>query len=61
MVNRWYGGIKLGTGGLVRAYGGCAGQLLLAERIELIAKKTIHFSCHFNEWAIFSMTDTTAN
>ena len=54
MVNRWYGGIKLGTGGLVRAYGGCAGQcLLLAERIELIAKKTIHFSCHFSEWAIF--------
>ncbi len=54
MVNRWYGGIKLGTGGLVRAYGGCAGQcLLLAERIELIAKKTIYFSCHFNEWAIF--------
>lgn len=54
MVNRWYGGIKLGTGGLVRAYGGCAGQcLLLAERIELIAKKKIHFSCHFNEWAIF--------
>ncbi|AUM26855.1 IMPACT family protein [Acinetobacter pittii] len=54
MVNRWYGGIKLGTGGLVRAYGGCAGQcLLLAERIELIAKKTIHFSCHFNEWSIF--------
>ncbi|ELW81448.1 MULTISPECIES: IMPACT family protein [Acinetobacter calcoaceticus/baumannii complex] len=54
MVNRWYGGIKLGTGGLVRAYSGCAGQsLLLAERIELIEKKTIHFSCHFNEWAIF--------
>lgn len=25
LVNRWYGGIKLGTGGLVRAYGGCAG------------------------------------
>lgn len=34
LVNRWYGGIKLGTGGLVRAYGGCAGQcLLLAEKI----------------------------
>ena len=54
LVNRWYGGIKLGTGGLVRAYGGCAGQcLLLAEKIELIEKKKIYFQCQFNEWAIF--------
>ncbi|CAB1212411.1 IMPACT family protein [Acinetobacter bouvetii] len=54
LVNRWYGGIKLGTGGLVRAYGGCAGQcLLLAEKIELIEKKKVHFACQFNEWAIF--------
>jgi len=54
LVNRWYGGIKLGTGGLVRAYGGCAGQcLLLAEKIELIEKKKVQFSCQFNEWAIF--------
>ena len=53
LVNRWYGGIKLGTGGLVRAYGGCAGQCLaLAEKIELIEKKTVQFACHFNEWAI---------
>lgn len=53
LVNRWYGGVKLGTGGLVRAYGGCAGQcLLLAEKIELIEKKKITFSCAFNEWAI---------
>ncbi len=53
LVNRWYGGIKLGTGGLVRAYGGCAGQcLLLAEKIELIEKKDIQFVCLFNEWAI---------
>lgn len=53
MVNRWYGGVKLGTGGLVRAYGGCAGQcLLLAEKIELIEKKTVTFACQFNEWAI---------
>ena len=54
LVNRWYGGVKLGTGGLVRAYGGCAGQcLLLAEKIELIEKKKVSFSCQFNEWAIF--------
>ena len=53
-VNRWYGGIKLGTGGLVRAYGGCAGQcLLLAEKIELIEKKKIYFQCQFSEWSIF--------
>lgn len=53
LVNRWYGGIKLGAGGLVRAYGGCAGQcLLLAEKIELIEKKEIRFACLFNEWAI---------
>ena len=54
LVNRWYGGIKLGTGDLVRAYGGCAGQcLLLAEKIELIEKKKACFQCLFNEWAIF--------
>lgn len=53
LVNRWYGGIKLGTGGLVRAYGGCAGQcLLLAEKIELIIKIKVSFHCQFNEWAI---------
>ena len=54
LINRWYGGIKLGTGGLVRAYGGTAGQcLLLAEKIELIEKKKVSFQCQFNEWAIF--------
>lgn len=54
LVNRWYGGIKLGTGGLVRAYGGSAGQCLaLAEKIELIEKIPVSFLCNFNEWAIF--------
>lgn len=62
LVNRWYGGIKLGTGGLVRAYGGCAGQcLILAEKIELIEKKVVRFQCLFNEWAIFQYELKTQN
>ena len=37
VVTRWYGGIKLGAGGLVRAYGGCAAECLrTAPRRELI-------------------------
>ena len=28
VVTRWFGGIKLGVGGLVRAYGGCAAECL---------------------------------
>lgn len=38
VVTRWYGGIKLGAGGLVRAYGGAAAECLrLAPRQALIA------------------------
>ena len=40
VVTRWFGGIKLGAGGLVRAYGGCAAQCLRlaakSERVELV-------------------------
>lgn len=28
VVSRWFGGVKLGVGGLIRAYGGCAGKAL---------------------------------
>lgn len=38
VVSRWFGGIKLGAGGLVRAYGGCAAECLrTAPRRALIA------------------------
>ncbi len=38
VVTRWFGGIKLGAGGLVRAYGGSAAECLrLAPRQPLIA------------------------
>jgi uncharacterized YigZ family protein len=37
LVVRWYGGIKLGAGGLVRAYGGCAAQCLrLGQRVPIV-------------------------
>lgn len=37
VVTRWYGGINLGAGGLVRAYGGCVAECLrLAPRRALV-------------------------
>lgn len=37
VVTRWFGGIKLGAGGLVRAYGGAAAECLrLAPRVTLV-------------------------
>lgn len=62
LVNRWYGGVKLGTGGLVRAYGGCAGQcLMLAEKTPIIEYKTAIFNCTFSEWAILQYEFSQAN
>ncbi|XID75623.1 IMPACT family protein [Alkanindiges sp. WGS2144] len=51
LVNRWYGGIKLGTGGLVRAYGSTA-QLCLqqAEKIENLEKVAVQFFASFSLW-----------
>lgn len=46
VVTRWYGGIKLGAGGLVRAYGGTAAECLrCADRAVLVeyAHCTISF------------------
>jgi len=48
VVIRWYGGIKLGAGGLIRAYGGAAAECLrIAERIELIEQVEVTVHCAF--------------
>ena len=53
VVTRHFGGIKLGTGGLIRAYGGSTSHCLQqATLIELIARITLQFHCYYNEWPI---------
>lgn len=53
LVIRWYGGILLGTGGLVRAYGGCAAKCLQAgERQQVIARQAFRCHCSFAEHAL---------
>lgn len=48
VVLRWFGGIKLGAGGLVRAYGGCAAQCLrLAPRRPLRAMERLAVTVDF--------------
>lgn len=48
VVTRWYGGIKLGAGGLARAYGGSAAECLRrAERRVLVAQIEADLHCAF--------------
>ena len=42
-VVRYYGGVKLGAGGLVRAYTDCVAQaLLVAEKVPIVRQATLH-------------------
>ncbi len=53
VVTRWYGGIKLGAGGLVRAYGGTAAECLRrAERVPIVAMTRLGVRCDFAELAL---------
>ncbi len=48
VVTRWFGGVKLGAGGLVRAYGGCAAECLrLAGKRPLIERTRVRVRCDF--------------
>ncbi|HEU4669681.1 MAG TPA: YigZ family protein [Dyella sp.] len=53
VVTRWYGGIKLGAGGLARAYGGTAAECLrLAERVPIVPRATLALDCEFADLAL---------
>ena len=52
VVTRWFGGIKLGAGGLVRAYGGAAAECLrTAERRDVIVMAEVDVDCPFADLA----------
>ena len=48
VVTRYFGGIKLGKGGLIRAYGGTAGEAIrAAEIIEVRETTTVHVTTSY--------------
>lgn len=50
LVVRWFGGIKLGAGGLVRAYGGCAANCLRAgQYLDIVPTLRVSCRCGFAE------------
>ncbi len=52
VVTRWFGGTKLGVGGLMRAYGGCAGKALdVAEIVEHARTRALSLIHDYNDTA----------
>ncbi|WP_454654896.1 IMPACT family protein [Bosea beijingensis] len=53
VVTRWFGGVLLGSGGLVRAYGGSAAQCLReAAKTQLIETVPAAITCGFSDLAL---------
>ena len=50
VVSRWFGGTKLGRGGLIRAYGECTAQVIAATHLkEVVQAAKIELSCEFGQ------------
>lgn len=58
-VVRWFGGTKLGVGGLVRAYGGAAADALAGARPETVLRsRTLHIEVpHALAGAVYALAD----
>jgi uncharacterized YigZ family protein len=53
VVTRWFGGVLLGSGGLVRAYGGTAAMCLReAEKVPLVDTVATTVTCTFGDLAL---------
>ena len=53
VVTRWFGGVKLGVGGLIRAYGGTAAQCLQqAARQPIVRVTRMTLRCDFAQWSL---------
>ncbi|WEX77847.1 IMPACT family protein [Sinorhizobium numidicum] len=53
LVTRWFGGVLLGSGGLVRAYGGTAALCLrAAAKVELVDRLRATIACEFADLAL---------
>jgi uncharacterized YigZ family protein len=53
VVTRWFGGILLGSGGLMRAYGGTAAMCLReAEKVPFVETLSGQFACTFSDAAL---------
>ncbi len=62
VVTRWFGGILLGSGGLMRAYGGTAATCLRqAEKNVVIPAIGFSFACDFSDHALLKVRLTAVD